>query len=195
MTTAVADPFTEPEVVDPEPVVDPTVSDDAPFGMNPKTGKPFTISPEARERRGRIMSAGRAAARKRPTAGKKTATKGPARAPNYADQARALMTIPTFACGVLGQFFPSFALDAMTIHHHAEPLAEAMATAALEWPTFAAWLERATAISPGAVMFAVAIPFLGQLAANHGIIKPNPGAGILDAEGLMTAVGADAPPA
>lgn len=168
---------------------------EAPYGRNPRTGKPYTMPPEARAELGaRLADARRASAgggsrktrspRKRATA---AAPRAPER-PDYISGAKALLQLPAFALAIAGRYKPAFLLDSATITLHADAIATALGETALEQQWLADVLDKAMAITPAGRVLGVLLPLGMQIGANHGKIAPNPELGILTPDQLMAAL-------
>lgn len=190
-TAAVSDPFTlepaDPAAMMAEP------SEDAPWGINPNTGKPYTMSPEARHARGQALAAGRAAARasgKLPPR-KKTARQATGKTPatqgvDYRPAVAGMLQMVAMPLAILGRWWPAFTLDSYALAKAAPALAEAGHDLLVSKPAWAASVERVGQMSPWMNVAAVALPVVVQLAANHRLIRveDTPEAGFVTPETL-----------
>lgn len=179
-----------PDAYDPE----------APWGRNPKTGRPYTKSPEERADIGRRLSEARRAAgqnggapRKRRGAAPRPprSAQGRPRAPQGPDYRPAilgLLQLPAAGLGVLARFHPPFALDSAAIVLHAPPIADALHHLALDDPRVSAVLDKVMTVGPYGALIAAVSPLILQILCNHGVIGPNERIGALDEEQLMDAV-------
>lgn len=164
---------------------------DAPYGRNPRTGKPYQRPPEWRAKmadalaRGRVtQSSGKPPARK---AVKKPASAG---ATDYRPAIAALLQIPATALAMLGRHKPAFALDSATIQLHTPMLANAIHETAVVDDRVAAILDRALAAGPYGALLGALIPVALQIAANHGRIPAVAEMGIMTPEQLVAALDA-----
>lgn len=183
-----ADDYVDPEAADPE----------APYGRRPD-GKPYTISPEERARRGQALADARAAkagtgGRRRngpkvAAPGKRTsATKQPEGPDFLASLNGLLVQLPSFALGMLGRANPTFQLDSAAVLLHGPMLAQAVNETAKVDARLAALLERITAVGPYGMIIAAAAPLVLQILANHGVMPANRDAGVLPPEELISRV-------
>lgn len=176
----------------------PAASPDGLFewGINPKTGRPYTMSPERRAETGRRLAAARAAAvdgsrrrGRRHSAPPRTragrAKAAAAEVPQYAQAAAGVLQLPAFVLGMLGRTQPVFALDAAAISMHTPGIAKAVQEVAMQEPRVAAVLDRVLKVGPFGALLAAVVPLVMQLAANHKIVQPIPELGILDEQGLV----------
>lgn len=178
-----------------------TADADAPYGVNPRTGKPYTRPKEWRDKMAAALAAGRAtqaqrAGHKPPqrtkakpsTAGKGAASRAPGI--DYRPSVVGLAAAGSLLCGVLARTTgnQAFALDGLTLRLHAPGLAEAAHEAAMFDSRFASWLDHLTAWGPYTALGGVLIAVGAQMAANHRVIEPSPEMGILSAEDLIAAV-------
>lgn len=178
---------------------------DAPYGYNPKTGRPYRMSPEERAAQGAKLAEGRAAARaqargRRP-AGKAPGpvTRGPGRppkvtGPNYRPAATTLLLIPATITAVLAKVTGSraFLADSAAITMHTPNLADAAHDWAMDDQRIAAVLERVGKVAPVGAFLTAAGMLALQVAANHGIVPPARELGVVAVEDLIG--GDDAPP-
>jgi hypothetical protein len=190
----------EPTEVPLPDMPEPPAGEDTPWGINPKTGKPYTMSPEEREERGRILAAGRAAARSRggkpPSKGARkgpTSVPGKPKGPDYAEAVMVTAQLPILGLSLAAKVFEgrplgrALALDALAVKVHLPPIADAAAGLAREYPAVGAILERAMTTSPFLAMFAAVVPLCMQFAGNHGMVPENEDFGVLGPEALMGA--------
>lgn len=191
MTAPTLDPLA-PEDIDggPDEAPDP----DAPYGRNPKTGKPYSRPPEWRAKLAETLARGRATqAAKAPA--RKAAPKAKAKADggnDYRVGVLGLLQVPAFALGMASRWNPKLGLDAAAIGLHAPALADAVAATAAHDDRLAAVLDRVLAVGPYGALLGALLPLGLQLAANHGAIPAAPEAGILGPEQLLQAAGAAA---
>jgi hypothetical protein len=179
----------------------------APYGINEKTGKPYTRPKAERDAIGAKLAAARAAKRLpsggppgRAPAGKRgrgRPPKAPAAVagrvepgPNYRPGVAGLLQVPAFALGVLGRVDKAFALDAAAITLYTPAIADAVHDLAITDERVAAVLERVLSVGPYGALFAAIMPLAMQIAANHGKIPTNESMGILSADKLLAAIGA-----
>jgi hypothetical protein len=182
---------------------DQAVGDDpeAPYGRNPRTGKPYKMTPEAREALGAklaegrraAMQTGRAPAKKRrgstgPGSGQRAGSRPPA-GPDYRMAVAGLLQLPAMALGVGARFNPALGLDAAALALHTAPIADAIHHLALDDPRIAQILDRVMQVGPYGALVAAVSPLLVQVLCNHGVIRPNPTVGALTPEELLTAIG------
>jgi hypothetical protein len=170
-----------------EPEVDP----EAPYGRNPKTGKPYRKSPEARAEWARQMNearwAGSGPAAPRKTTGRKTTGKTSGTV-DYRPGIMGLLSIPIFGLGMLGRYKPECALDAATLSLHGPVIAGALNETAQHQQWLADILEKALTVGPYGAVLGALVPVALQIAANHGKLEPNAEMGILSPEDLIRAV-------
>jgi len=185
---------------DQEPERPPAAEPEAPYGVNPRTGKPYKIDPAARKALGERLAASRREARGRlseattpKTRAKRTTSKAPRapQPPTYEVVALGLMQIPAMGLGMLSRFSPSFGLDSLAVTYHAPSVASAVAQVAVEVPQVADLLDRASRVGPYGALGVALMPLVLQLAANHGLMAPVPSMGIMGAEELMATVAPD----
>lgn len=161
----------------------------APYGVNPKTGKPYKVSPERRAQMAADMTRGRQAASqkaKRAAAPRgRTAKTTPT---DYRPGVVGLLQIPSFALGVLGRRNEAFALDAATITLHSGNIAEAVNDTAQQDERVAAILDKILEVGPYGALLAALMPVALQMAANHGKIPPNESLGIMSPAQIGTAM-------
>lgn len=204
MTTAVLDDvdqdqgegFSDPDAVfHVEPEQDPTVSEDAPYGVNPKTGRPYRFSAEERQRRAQALNAARWAGHRPKTVPKAPprtsgGTSKNKRAVDYRAGILGLLQLPALVLGLVARTTgnPALALDSATITLHAPDLAEAIDATAQAQPWLAAILDKAVEVGPYGALVTAVLPLALQLAANHGRVPANEQFGILTPEQLIEAV-------
>lgn len=177
------------------------VDPDAPFGINPNTGRPYRMSPEERKAAGEKLAAGRAAAKaaSRP-AGKRGPGRppGPAKAarpaakpagPNYRPAATAVLMLPATVAAVLGKVTGNraFLADSAAITAHTPALADAAHDMALEDPRVAAVLDKIGQVSPYGAFAAALGVLVIQIAANHRLAPISPELGIVSVDELIGA--------
>jgi hypothetical protein len=200
MTTSILEP---PDVVDVDQAaagesdgVSPGVPYDpeAPYGINPRTGKPYKRDPEWRAKLAETLARGRQTqARQKPPgrtrAKPSTPRSSTAGSIDYRPAVMGLMQIPTALFAVLARATgkAEFALDSAACRLHAPTLAAAAHDTAMQDPRMAAILDRALAAGPYAALIGAAIPFVLQLAANHHAVEPVAEMGILPPEDLIRA--------
>jgi hypothetical protein len=172
--------------------------DDAPYGINPNTGKPYTMSAEKRAEMGERLAAGRR---------RKASTRPPSRQPSRASSARPKSPKPppgpTYAgtvqgglmlvAGILGMA-PALRLDAAAIALHSEPIALAVQDVALEDQRVAALIDRLSKVTPYGALGAALIGLGLQVAANHRMVPILPQFGILSPDELLPPEENDGPP-
>lgn len=204
--SAGTDPFPGADWPEPDPN-GPTPagpSDNAPWGINPKTGRPYTKSPEERAELGARLTAARLAAQseragpgaprsRRRGGAKQPGPAGslrvvPAGMPDYRPGVMGLLQIPTVALAMLGRVNPVYALDAATLQLHAAPIAQAVHDTATADDRVAAILDKVLAAGPYGALLGALIPVALQIAANHGAIPVEPSMGILSGDQLVAAL-------
>lgn len=209
MTTPTTDDDFGPEFLTGEepPADQVTITVDAPYGINPKTGKPFRMSPEQRAAMADRLTQGRQdAAMKRgpgPTRRARTASSARAKAgpppllpagvprskapagPNYYQTVLGLLQGVAFGLKAAGRFSVAFEADAVTVEHYGPGLATALHELAVDNKKIGAILDRVGAVGPYSALFAAATPLIFQLATNHGVLKPG-GFGTTDVVGALT---------
>ncbi len=171
------------------------VSEDAPYGVNPKTGKPYKHPPEQRAEWAARMAAARWGNAVPKAPGKGSGTQRKPAKPDYRQGIVGLVQIPAFALGIVAKYTrnQALALDSATLTLHAPNLAEAVNETAQHQQWLANLLDKALAVGPYGALLAAGLPLALQLAANHGRIEPNPELGILDEAGLKAALMNQAP--
>lgn len=184
MTAAVLD--------DAQDLIDEATSEnEAPYGINKKTGKPYRYPPEVRAQNAAKMAAARWGTVPKPpgrTSG--TARKTAKGQQDYTAGILGLCQIPAFALGIAARFThsPALAHDSATISLHAPSIAAALNETAQQQQWLATILERALEVGPYGALLGAFLPLAFQIAANHGKIAANPDMGILDEEGLHAAL-------
>lgn len=192
---------------DPEPVLlpedwhddDQGVSPDAPYGINPNTGKPYKMSPEQRAEVGKRLadaraaraSSGRAPSRKRAGSSRgRQAAPRPQKAaePDYRPAVAGLLGLVAFPLQVGARFSPTLGLDGIALHLHTPYIAEAVHQVALEETRVAAVLDRLMQVGPYGALFTAVTPLIMQILCNHGILRPSEAIGTYDAEQLLAQV-------
>lgn len=207
----VADPFTQPDgswppEVDNAAPTPPLQQDHAEdWGVNPKTGKPYTMSPEKRAEMGERLAAGRRAAggvkaRVRNAAPKRTARQATGKTPapkgvDYRPTLAGLIQLVCMPLAVAGRWIPALTYDSLAIARATPAIVEVGQDILVENPSWAAAVERAGQLSPAGMAAMVLLPLGMQIAANHGLIKPQPEMGILSREELLAEAQAQAPDA
>lgn len=172
---------------------------EAPWGINERTGKPYTKSPEERAEIGARLAEGRrnaaatgggrrkaVKAPRRRSAGPSTATASSAASgPSHHDTLTGvLVQLPSFVCELLGRFNHAFSLDSAAFVLHGPPLVDAAVLTAQSDQRVAAWIDRLGEVTPWTMLLAAGLPLGLQIAANHKAIPPNPDLGILTEEQL-----------
>lgn len=170
------------------------VSPDAPYGINPRTGKPYKRPAEWRAKLAERLAEGRstqAAKKPPPRTRAKPAAGRSSSAPtvDYRMAVAGLVQVPGAVCAVLAKVTgkAAFALDAATLKLHTPTLAAAGHDWAMQDPRVAAILDHALAVTPAAVFIGAVLPVVLQVAANHGAVEPMPEMGILGPEELIRA--------
>jgi hypothetical protein len=171
------------------------VDPDAPWGINPNTGRPYTISPEERSARGARLAAARTAKAASKSIGqppprKRTARQATGRDPapkgqDYRPAIGALVQIPAMVLGILGRFWPSLTLDSWAITRAAPELVDVGHELLVEHPEWAATVERAAQIGPYGKAALAVLPLVAQLAANHRLAPAMPDLGVLSPEEML----------
>jgi hypothetical protein len=173
-------------------------TDEAPYGYNPNTGKPYTMSAEKRAEMGERLAAGRRRAastrppsRKssRPSSTRPKAPK-PAPGPTYAGTVLGGLVL---VAGVLGAI-PPLRLDAAALVMHGPNIAGAVEEVALEDARVAALIEKMAKVTPYGALASAVMGFALQVAANHHLVPVLPQFGILSPEELLPEGEQDAPP-
>lgn len=167
----------------------PVIAVEAPYGVNPKTGRPYTKSPEERAAIGENLRQARVAA------GKASPTKPDAAAPEKVSDAPRLppkataaqrkraktvmeaAKVPMTLLGVFGRRVPVLEADRRIIAESLPELAGALAEVADEVPWLARALDGGGEVSPYVKLAVAGLPILVGLAVNHGLIPQ----GLLDA--------------
>lgn len=191
----------EPDVFhvkQPEDTGDQAASDepdpDAPYGRNPKTGKPYRYSADERRARAQAMNEARwGASRTVPKApGRTSGTKTKSGGIDYRTGIAGLLQLPAFALGIAARMTGdhALALDAATVTLYTPSLAQALDATAQEHAWLADILDKAMQAGPYGAILGAFLPLCFQLAANHGKMAPNPDMGILDEDGLRAALDA-----
>lgn len=198
MTTATAE---ETTVLPPDDVddVQADVDDpDAPYGRDPK-GKPYKRPEEWRARLADSLAKARASRGPQKAPGRSrtakpagaTKTAGKPSGVDYRPGIIGLLQIPQFGLVMAGKYVsPAYALDAVTLQLHGPSIADALHQTAIEQPAVAAILDRVLAVGPYGALLGALIPVAAQIAANHGMIQPNPEMGVLSPQGLIDALNA-----
>lgn len=158
---------------------------EAPYGRNPRTGKPFRQSPEERAAFGARMAQARREATSRggsvkaPPAKKTSAKSSSAKAPPKIDPVKmgadTLISTASLVTMALGRFGlgQAFAYDSLAIQLHGPNISDALVQAADQMPRLEAWLEGIGSMGgPWAIVAMAVAPLVGQLAANHRLIRP-----------------------
>jgi hypothetical protein len=180
-------------VTDAEQIVEETVSEDAPFGINPKTGRPYRRSPEERA----AWAAKANAARWGSQPSRTTTSSGSARGRkpaqpkvDYRPGVIGLLQIPAFTLGIVAKYAnsPALALDSATITLHAPNVAEALQQTAEQQAWLADLLDKVLQVGPYGALLGALMPVAMQVAANHGKVQPNSDLGILSEEELKLAL-------
>lgn len=182
------------------PVDDDDQADDAaPYGVNPKTGRPYRVSPERRAAMGAQLTAGRQKKARtttgRASGGGRASVKGNSALATYTRTVAGALQIPAMGLAAAARMThnPLFMLDSLAVTRHTPELAEAIAALALEDAAFAAVLDRVGQVGPYGALFAAVTPLLVQLGANHGLVGPMPEMGILSPTELMRDAGMEVP--
>lgn len=191
-TNAAADP--------PEELDDP----EAPYGRNPRTGKPYKMDQAAREELGARLAAGRRATvqngrapakRARGSKGTGGSRAGSTRTPgpDYRMAVAGLLQLPMMALGVGARVMPSLGLDAAALALHTPVIADAVHHLAVDDARIASILDRVMQVGPYGALVAAVSPLLLQVLCNHGWVKPNATMGTLSPEELLDAIDPDTP--
>ena len=169
--------------------VAPADLDDAPYGINPATNKPYRMSPEARKAAGEKLAAGRAAAapagrtagrgaypREGNNASPRTSQPPPPAGPNYRPPALALLMAPATALAVAGRVtgLEVFYADSEAFVDCAPAIAEAIHGVALEDARVAGVLDRVGKVSPYGALAAAVGTLAVRLLVNHKILPASP---------------------
>lgn len=179
-------------VLDPPDLRTDEEPDDAPWGVNPRTGKPYTRSPEQRAAAAAAMTAGRQNKARGGSAPPRT-RKSAAKSPTYTETAHGIINMAAFGAGMLGRFIPVMAYHSVALGYHSQPLAEAIGAAAMDSERLGAWLTRVGTVSSGGAVLMALLPLVLQGLANHGMIPPNPEMGIFSPEDLLREAGVSVP--
>lgn len=219
MTQTMHDPYTDQDNSDTEQYPDgelfgssdsgPDQEDHAPWGINPKTGRPYTKSPEERAAIGAQLAAARANAakvlgggRRRRGGSSRSKVSAPGKlggsssapssppkvstTPDYRATLNGLLIqLPSFALGLAGRADPTFHLDAAAVVVHGPALVDAVAETALSNEQLAALLDRISAVGPWGAVITAGLPLIFQLLCNHRIMPPNAEMGVLGPNELM----------
>ena len=173
----------------------------APYGRNPRTGKPYKMSAEDRAQLGQKLAQARAdaAARRggyepsgRRAPGRPPKSTGPKpsrpKGPDYRMAVAGMLQLPAYALGVGARVVPSLGLDAIALSMHTPAIADAVGQLAEDDPRIAAILDRVMAVGPYGALFAAITPLVMQILCNHGMLKPSPMMGTLSEEELYAVV-------
>lgn len=191
---------TDPFAVDPDPdhpkppaeVADP----EAPYGRNPKTGKPYKMSPEQRKQMGEQMLRGRVEKGKaspkssigappRMKAGKSSGS-DPA-TDKYTEAAATILAVPNVLLQTAGKVTGNRAiqLDAITLALYTPPLAEGIGEAAARDERIARVLDKVVKLVPAGTLAMTASALILQVAVNHGLMPSSPVLGTMSPEDLL----------
>ena len=183
-----------------------TITVDAPYGINPTTGKPYRMSPEQRQAmadrltngrqkaamergstktsKARSASSARAKAGPppvmRPPGAKSSAPKGP----NYYQTVIGILQTAAFAMKAGAKWVPDLKVDAIALEAYGSNIAAAVHDLAVDKPKVAAALDRFGAVGPYTALFAAVTPLIFQIAANHRVVSPG-GFGTIDPAELL----------
>jgi hypothetical protein len=172
--------------------------EEAPYGINPSTGKPYTMSAENRAARGAMLAEARRAAMaaggkpkraRRKTSTRSTAAKGTPTAPprkdepnappemtqSTADREAGLIGINALAVAVLatiGKAYPAVQIDAITLAWHGPQLAHGVAVAADHNDKLGAAVDFLTKQTPYMPLITAGVGLVAQIAVNHGFMRP-----------------------
>ena len=185
MPDTLADPFT----VDP---ADPPPPDTAPdWGINPNTGKPYTMSPEERQARGERLAAARAAAKtagrtppRKATARQRTGKDPAPKGQDYRPAVGALVQLIAMPLAIAGRFWPTLTLDSWAISRAAPDLVEVGHEILVDNPAWAATVERAAQLGPWGKAGLTLLPLAMQIAANHKFLPASPDLGVLSPDDM-----------
>lgn len=169
-----------------------TITVEAPYGLNPRTGKPYTMSPEARQAASDRMAAGRTAkamagGSKRTRAAKAARSAGPPppmrppggtakpKAPKQSSRGQALAELFDgigFGVAFLGRRLRNVPLmaDGVAFGMHGGALGMAIGEFADGNEAVGAALDFLDRVSPYTKIVTALVPFGAQLAANHGFL-------------------------
>lgn len=185
-----------------------TITVDAPYGINPTTGKPYQKSPEERQAIADRLTAGRqraamergstktskarsaSSARAKagpppvmgPPPGQKAA--GKPKGPNYYQTVIGLLQTAAFAMKAGAKWVPDLKVDAIALEAYGSNIAAAVHDLAIDKPKVGAMLDRFGAVGPYTALFAAVTPLIFQIAANHRVVSPG-GFGTIDPAELL----------
>ena len=180
----------------------------APYGINPDTGRPYTKSPEERAEFGRRMAeararragqgggAGRTPPRKAPAArpAGRSRPSSSSRAPRqatpeefYTQAAAGALTLIPAVLSIAARIFRRdvLALDAVAVGRGIPGMATAVGSIAVTEQRLAQLLDKVAEVGPWGQLTMAAMPVALQLAANHGFLQPSEEMGILSPDDLM----------
>lgn len=151
---------------------DQAVTDAAPWGINPKSGKPYKVDPEKM----RGLRALRTAKRDRSGG---TATSDGPRAPTarQAPPKPPGKPVGTYAgkfsswLRILTRFFGRRnTVDGLILTAQSKAIADAWGQVCVDYPRFARWIDRAGAVGSLTDAVTVTLMTAGMVAANHGLL-------------------------
>jgi hypothetical protein len=194
-----------PEAFEPE-TPQATITVDAPYGINPGTGKPYQKSPQERQviadrltagrqkaamergstktSKARSASSARAKAGPPPVMRPPGAKAGPAKGPNYYQTVLGIIQTAAFALKAGAKWVPDLKADAIALEAFGGNIAAAVHDLAVDKPKVAAALDRFGAVGPYTALFAAVTPLLFQVAANHRVVSAG-GFGTIDPAELL----------
>lgn len=105
-------------------------------------------------------------------AAKPKAKSKPKSEPDYRTGVLGLIQIGAMPLLAAGARSDAALADAAAVTMHAEPIADALHTLALERPEVASVLDRVLSVGPYGVLVAAVMPLAVQVAANHRILPP-----------------------
>ncbi len=156
------------------------------WGINPTTGKPYTMPPEERKARGERLAAARKAAQtagrtppRKATARQRTGKEPAAKGQDYRPAVGALIQLVAMPLAVAGRFWAPLTLDSWAVSRAAPDLVEVGHELLVDNPAWAATVERAAQLGPWGKAGLVLLPLALQIAANHRLVPASPDLGVL----------------
>jgi hypothetical protein len=170
----------------------PEFDPDAPYGINPRTGKPYKRSPEHRAKLTvHLTQANERRAREK--AGLKPAPAGTSRVrKGETDYRPAIIGLGQLVAAAMFQgsrWVPGLELDGLAVTMHMPAIAEAMQQTAVLDDRMAAILDKITSVGPYGLIIAAVTPLALQIAVNHNIMPPSESAGTYAPADLLAAAG------
>lgn len=143
---------------------------EAPWGINPKTGKPYKADPEKMRGLRGLRTAKSSDGPKAPTPRGQTPPKPPTAAnlSTYAGKFRSWFRFLTRFAGARNQ------VDGLIMTAQAEALAQAWGQVAVDYPKFGRFIDRTGGIGSLGEAVSLTVMTAGMVAANHGLLDNSP---------------------